>query len=889
MKNEKIIFPPQLPLQFFRWFCHPDLLQSIEGDLIELYDEQMKSSGKRKADLQFIIDVLLLFRPGIIRPAEGAHHFNQYGMFKNYFKVGIRNILKYKVFSFINVFGLSTAMSVCMLIILMLADQKRYDAFHTKKDRIYRILSATTYATSPYPLAGALKAEYPIAEETTNLTPGIGGDVTYHQQLADMRGYFADPSFFRVFSFELEKGNKATALAAPRCIIITRKLAYQLFKDEDPMGKSVDFADRQLPFPQDHAGIGSPPVRWGSFTITGVFDETLYKSHLKFDVLMSGVTLQALLADKKIDDQMNSWEWYYRTYTYVLLRPDKDREDLAAALNDLVARKYANIKSEQTKGFKLEAQKLGDVQLDLKGNDTDNRLPRMGYYFLSFLAVIIMLSACLNYTNLSIARALTRAREIGVRKVTGASRKALVFQFLCESVITALLALAMAIILLFFVKRAFMSLWVNQYLNFELPSSLSVYIVFVGFASLIGILAGVYPAFHLSTYQPIQALKNLQHMRPGKLGMRKVLSISQFVISLFFITTSILIFNQFKYFTRFDYGFNSKDIVNIELQGSDYKKVSHELSSVGGVSAISATDIIPATGRSNGTQLKKAGSSEEYIRSSVLQTDENFMDNLGLKFVAGKNWQAGESSDRMIIVNEAAAKKLGYHYPAEIIGQAFDTEWTKEPFVVVGVVRDFRFNLLINRHEIEPLVLQNRPAEFKYVNVKIDAHNLRSTITELEAAWKRIDPIHPFKYQFFDDELAETHQGIFDVVSIISFIAFLAISIACLGLLGMATYTAERKTKEVGIRKVLGAEEFSIAVMLSKEFLKMLAIAIAVGAPLSYFINDFWLQKFPNRVEFGWGTLLLGIVILVGLGTLTIGSQTISASRRNPVEALKIE
>src|SRR5258706_846929 len=878
--------PPRVFHRFFRWYCHSDLLSTIEGYLLELYGERMKIKGKRKADWKFIIDVLLLFRPGIIRPTEGVHHLNQYGMFKNYFKVGIRNILNYKVFSFINVFGLSTAMSVCMLIILMLADQKRYDAFHIKKDRIYRILSATTYATSPYPLAGALKAAYPIVEETTNLLPGIGGDVTYHQQLADMRGYFADPSFFRVFNFELEKGNKATALAAPRCIIITRKLAYQLFKDEDPIGKSVDFADRQLPFPQDHAGIGSPPVPWGSFTITGVLDETLYKSHLKFDVLMSGATLQTLLADKKIDDQLNNWEWYYRTYTYVLLRPDKNMEDLAAALNDLVARKYANIKSEQTKGFKLEAQKLGDVQLDLKGNDTDNRLPRIGYYFLSILAVIIMLSACLNYTNLSIARALTRAKEIGVRKVTGANRKALVVQFLSESVITALLALAMAVVLLGLVRRAFMGLWVNKYLNFELPSSFSAYMVFFGFALLIGILAGAYPALHLSTYQPIQALKNLQSMRPGKLGMRKVLSVSQFVISLFFITTSILIFNQFKHFTRFDYGFNSKNIVNIELQGSDYKKVSHELSSVAGVTAISATDIIPATGRQNGIQLKKAGSSEEYTRAAVLQTDENFIDNIGVKFIAGKNWTLGEPSDRLIIVNEATVKKLGYHYPAEIIGQAFETEWTKEPFVVVGVVRDFRFNLLINRHEIEPLVLQYRPAEFKYVNVKIDARDLRSTIAELESAWKRIDPIHPFKYEFFDDALAETHQGIFDFVSIISSIALLAISIACLGLLGMATYSAERKTKEVGIRKVLGAAEFSIAVLLSREFLKMLAISVCIGAPLSYLINNFWLQKFPNRVEFGWGTLLLGVAILVVLGLLTIGSQTIRASRRNPVESL---
>src|SRR5260221_7717987 len=214
------------------------------------------------------------------------------------------------------------------------------------------------------------------------------------------------------------------------------------------MAKRVDFADRQFPFPQDFGEIGSPPVPWGSFTVTGVLDETLYKSPLKFDVLMSGATLQALSADKKTDDQMNSWEMYFRTYTYVLLRPDKNKEDLVTALNDLVARKYANIKSEQTKGFKLEAQQLRDVQLDLKGNDTNNGLPRIGYYFLSFLAVIIMLSACLNYTNLSIARALTRAKEIVVRKVTGANRKALVVQFLSESVITALLALAMAVVLL---------------------------------------------------------------------------------------------------------------------------------------------------------------------------------------------------------------------------------------------------------------------------------------------------------------------------------------------------------------------------------------------------------------------------------------------------------
>ncbi|HPW63633.1 MAG TPA: ABC transporter permease, partial [Cyclobacteriaceae bacterium] len=365
MKSEKV-HPPNLLLRFFRWYCHPKMLAYIEGDLIEVYERRLKKSGKRKANLLFVIDVLLLFRPGIIRPTEGYHQVNNYGMFKNYFKVGIRNILKYKVFSFINIFGLAVAMSVCMLIMLMLADQNRYDQFHEKKDRIYRILSdyegsRQPYATSPFPLANTLKSEYTVVEETANLTPGVGGDVMYQQKFADMRGYFADPSFFSIFSFELEKGDEATALSNPRSMVISREIAYQLFNDENPIGKTVEFADRQLPFPQETDGVGAAPVSWGSFTITGVIDESRYVSHLKFDVLVSSSTRQSLVAEKKLDDLMDNWEWYFRTYTFALLKEGKNSSDLSTALTDLVAHKYANINSEQTKGFKLIPQKLGDV------------------------------------------------------------------------------------------------------------------------------------------------------------------------------------------------------------------------------------------------------------------------------------------------------------------------------------------------------------------------------------------------------------------------------------------------------------------------------------------------------------------------------------------------
>lgn len=815
-------------------------------------------------------------------------------MLLNYLKVGIRNILKYKAFSFINIFGLAVAMSVSMLIILMLADQQRYDQFHTKKDRIYRILSnyegsRQPYATSPYPLAQAIRTEYGIAEEATTLTPGVGGDVTYGQKLADLRGYFAEPAFFSIFSFDLATGDKATALSKPYSMIISQEIAAQLFGAEDPIGKVVEFSDRQLPFPIEVDGVGGPAVPWGSFTITGVIDESQYTSHLKFDALVSSATRQSLIAESKMVDLSNNWEWYYRSYTYVLLDESKSAEDLSAALTDLAKRKYADLHSDQTKGFKLIPQPLSEVALGLSGNDTNNRMPGVAYYILSALALVILISACLNYASLSIARALTRAKEIGVRKVTGAARKNLVVQFLSESALTSLAAMAMAVFFLLLLAPAFKGLWVNQYLNFELSATPAVYLAFLGFALVIGLIAGLYPAFYLSGQRPIQALKNLGNASSGKLGLRKLLGVLQFVISLFFITTTILIYNQFRHFLHFDYGFNADNVVNIELQGADYQKLANELQGVAGVTTISACDIVPASGRSNNYELKRADRQEDFFKAGSIMADRNFTDNLGIELVTGRNFGSGETPEHHALVNEAMVRKLGYGHPSEIIGEVLESKWGNAQFEVIGVVKDFRYRLLLNEDKIEPLVLRHVPAKFEYLNVKLSTTDLQGTLKKLDAAWKKIDPLHPFKYEFFDEQLEATHSGIFDVVSILGFIAFLAIVIACLGLLGMVIYTAERKTKEVGIRKILGAETLSIAFLLSKGFLGMLLLSILIGAPLSYFANNLWLEKFPNRVEFGPGTVLLGVAVLFTLGLLTIGSQTWRSSRANPVDALKIE
>lgn len=887
MKQGKLD-PPRIAQKFLLLFLRTELAEDVMGDLDERFRLMLRKRSRFRAGIDYWFQVIHYLRPFAIRKGR-IQTFMQYAMFQNYFKIGWRNIVKYKAFSAINIFGLALAMSVCMLIILMAADQRRYDAFHEKGPRIYRITLSTNYATTPRPLGATVKTDYTVAEATTTLVPGPAGDAVYQNKLADMRGYFAEPSFFNIFSFKLEKGDPATALQQPNTAVITQELALQLYGNEDPIGKTFDFSDRQLSFPQESDGVGSPPVSWGTFTVTGVIDETRYKSHLRFDVLMSAATEASLIAAKKREDRSNAWDWFYQPYTFVLLRNDKSVHDLQAALDDLAARTYTDKKNEQTKDLRFIPQKLSDVQLNLRGNDTNNRLPLIGYKFLIMLASVIMLTACFNYTNLSVARALTRAKEIGVRKVTGARRISIVIQFLSESVITAMIALVLAIGFLYLLAPAFKNLWINKFLNFELPTTPGVYVIFLGFAAVIGLVAGIYPAFYLSKYNPVKALKNLGVSQRGKLGLRKTLSVSQFVISLFFITTAILVYRQFSYYMQFDYGFRTESIVNVELQGVEYEKLKHALNSIPEVTAISATDIIPATGTNNGMDIRKSGTGDEYIRTSILQTDENFLNNLEVKIIAGTNLPPREEGSNHIVVSHKALQKLGFRYPQDAIGQVVEARWSNEQLVIAGVFEDFTYRLLINTREIDPIVLRNQPGAFQYANVKINSPDPMGTIRKLEAQWKKIDPVHPLKYEFFDQQLASMQQGVFDLVRILSFIAFLAIVISCLGLLGMATYSTERRTKEIGIRKVLGAEELTIARLLSKEFMIMLLLAIFIGVPLSYFINNLWLQQLTTRVEFGAGTALLGVFILLAMGALTIGSQTWRASKTNPVKSLKME
>lgn len=815
-------------------------------------------------------------------------------MFRNFIKVGLRSLWKNKTFSFINIFGLAASMSICLLIMLMLADQKEYDQFHKDKELIYRILTdhgkkATMYATTAMPTGRTLLDEYTIFDSGTSIHMGVGGDATYEGRTLAMRGFFAEPGFFEVLSFNLIKGNKSLALKDPRSLVITKEFAKNLFGDQDPIGKIIQFDDRGLPH-LEIGGIDNPPVSWGEFKVTGVLDMSKLKSHLKFDALMSDATQASLIAENLIEDKRTDWKYYYNTYTFVKLKSGKTQEDLQNALDDLVSKKYADM--EDFKELALTTQKLTEITPGkFLNNLASFRLPLEAYYFLSFLALVIMISACLNYTNLSIARSLTRSKEVGIRKVTGAVRKNLIWQFLGESVLTSLLALVMAVIILNIMKPVFMSLWINKYLNFNLTENLPVMLYFFGFAVIIGLIAGIIPALHLSKFHPIKVLKNSYGDRKGKIGFRKVLTISQFVVSLFFIVTTILIIRQTRHYIHFEYGFNTENMINIELQGNDFDLVADEFSSIQGVTNISACQHLPASGISMSSGLRLEGSEEDYQNMGSFYVHPGFIENLELEIISGMNFSEYNRSktETSVIINETAVRDLGFQTPDEIVGKLVEVEGLENMLTVAGVVKNFQFRMPLFDDKIGPMVFRNAPGHFSYVNLKVQATDLKPVVGALKEKWSEIDPVHDFEFSYFDEQMANTYQLLTDVISVIGFFAFLSISIACLGLLGIATYTVERRIKEVGIRKVLGAGEYRIVYLLSSSFIKMLLISIVIASPLVYFANDLWLQEFSHRINYGFGTIFSGAMIMLALGILTVGSQTWRISRTNPADTLRTE
>ena len=795
-------------------------------------------------------------------------------MLHSYFKVALRNIRKQKLFSFINVFGLSFSLAICVIIILMLADQYSYDAFNTNSDRIYRINHTrpnmdaiiSGMATSPLPIGAELKSNYTGVKSYCRLYRGFGNSWIKLMQDVNIpiSGFYADPNVFDMFQYPLLYGDKETALAEPNTVVLTLETAQKLFKEDNPVGKVIKVGDL------------------GNYKITGVMRELRGKTHIKFDGLASMASVSALEAQEILPSSLDNWRNSSRGWTYLSLEHGKDPKEIESFLAEISEKQYGAME-DLDPTFSLQNLRAINPGPFL-GNQIGPGIPMFFVYFLSGLALVIMMAACFNYTNLSIARSMSRAREVGIRKIFGAERWQIFTQFLMESVVIALMGFLLSIGIVQFLKPVFLELNFSQLFDWDLRETPKVYLICLLFSVFVGILAGFLPAAFHSSVKAMQGLKNLAGMAIfSNMGIRKFLIVAQFGLSLFLIITVKLIYDQMDHMIHKEYGFNAENNVVIKLSNTSYDRLKRELLSFPNLISVTGAGFTPASGISSSLNVRIE---EEEKEINYFDVDEDYIDNMDLKLVAGRNFKK-DFHDKKIVINRKAVGVLGFESPHDVIGQSV-TLYDSIDHEVIGVIEDYHHETLLS--DIRPMMLIHRPEEFGIVQVKVNATNLESAIANIETAWSNVNPDLAMEYKLLSDEITFFAELIFgDLSKVVGFVSFLAIVISCLGLMGMVVFNVNTRLKEVSIRKVLGASNQLLVFILSRGFIKLLGLSVLLSLPLSYFINNLWLDFIAYRVPIGLDVLLFGVMMVLLLGLLVIGSQTWRAANTNPAEILRDE
>ncbi|MBS1600590.1 MAG: ABC transporter permease [Bacteroidetes bacterium] len=807
-------------------------------------------------------------------------------MLKNYLRYAWASIRRDKIFSFINIFGLAFGMSLCMLLITIIKDQLGYDKFHPAADRTYRINTEAIrkdggtepYASTPLPISIELKKDYPFIDHVATLTRGLNGEAGSGEKTININGFLSNKEFFNVFGYEMMYGNKETSLNAPRSVVLTQKTARKFFPmDEhgeiaDPVGKTISIK------------------KLGDFIVTGVLKELTGKTHLEFDLIGSDNFLPTLDKDAGPFTVSGNWLNYYGSYTYVTLKDKTYKPALEKALNTMSAERYKNLQLEsRDRGYHFYLQPLTKIVPGPNfSNNMGKAMPVEILWFLGVFASIIIISASFNYNSLTLAHALSRAKEIGIRKATGAQRYQLVSQFLVQSVFTSVLGMLVALALYqVALIPLFKSFSLFNNFNISLSADLLSIVIFFLLSLLIGLIAGLFPALYLSSFNPSKALKDSgsSNFLP-KLGLRKVLLVVQFSAALLFVITLTNMYRQMNYVTNADYGFRKDDIINIDLQGNDYALVKQNFTKQNGVVKISGISHSIGTwaDRSEDVRTKKEADKLTVRDYSV---DEDYLYNLSLKLVAGQGFTKDMASthERYVIVNEEFTKFFKLGTSEEAVGKQLilgDSTYVS----IAGVLKDFHFKPFT--YKIEPLMLRYRLADISQLNVQVSHGNAKQTLAGLQKVWNSIDKKHAFTYRFFENELKDTYTMHNDLTKFVAIVAFMAVIIACMGLLGLVLFILKQRVKEVGIRKILGASVTQLSILLSKNFAKLLLIACLIGLPVGVLLNEKIFQEFAYKINLISG-YIIGVIVLFILAAITIGSQIIKTAFVNPVKSLRTE
>jgi putative ABC transport system permease protein len=818
-------------------------------------------------------------------------------MFKNYLVIAWRNLLKNKTFSFINIFGLSVGLTCCMLIALYLYDEFHYDRYQHNLKELYQV--GTIFGggangeektvNTPSPMGPDLKLEFGEVEDMTRMMTLFNDDktlLTYRpdggsqQAFYEQKGCMADGSFFRMFTYNFIEGDAHTALNEPNSIVISSEIAKKIFGSAPALNKIIH--------------VSSSTAGNLDLKITGVFKPIAQPSHI----------------DKRFFISLNSGDWgeYIKTttnmasnnmfYTYLQLKPSANPDLLQKKLPAFVE-KYMS-KDLKLAGFtkKQFLIPVKDIHLYQGLHSDANVTPTASVtnlYILASIAALILLIACINFMNLSTARSAKRAGEVGIRKVLGAEKASLIRQFLGESLLQTflafLLALGLVAILLPVLGR-----FSGKSLSLDISTHLPLFLGFVALALLSGIIAGSYPAFYLSSFQPIKVLKGKFANSLGAISFRKVLVVVQFIISIGLIIASVIMTRQMSFLRNTDLGFEKDQQLVIPMRSEQAKKIyatlKDELSNNSKVISVGASYYYPGIFNPSDMNFYKEGQTvNDGINIKMNYVDNSFMQTLGLKSVAGRLFSdkfPGDTSQRLVL-NEAAVTKFSMK-PEDAIGKtiAFDWQGQTYKFLIVGVLKNFHHESL--KEPISPFGFQLSSQPFyNYIIAHVRASELSGLLASLQKTWQRLNPNEPFEYSFLDQDFQKNYEQQQRQFEMVRYFTIIAIVISCLGLFGLVTFSAEQRTKEIGIRKVLGASSIGIVNLMSKDFLKLVLIGNLIALPITYYIMNKWLQEFAYRTGMSWWLFVIAGASALLIALLTVSVQAIRAAWSNPVKSLRTE
>ena len=867
--------PPPAPgflLKLFKGFCNPDFHNDIEGDLLELYAQRSRSKGLRWAKIFLFLDILLLFRPGIIRPFTINHPHIPYAMYRNYFKIAWRSMLKQKLYAAINIIGLSIGLTAFILIFIYVQHELSYDRFLSNSEQIYRIysqqkgntyLGSDYFAVTPAGLAPALENTYPEVSAATSVQARstlLGVDEQFFME----KGIMADPHFFKVFPFKLLKGSAEKSLESSHCIVLTQSLASKLFGDKDPMNQVILYQNDT------------------TYTVTGIIQDLPETSSIKLDFIAS------ILSEGDYKREVGREVWNNNSYiTFFELQKDADPIALQNKLPQLVA---LHQEEEEHNPFtsELYVQALYDLHLEtrpnfdigIKGNPQYIRL-------FSWVALLVLLLACVNYTNLAIARSIRRTKEVGLRKVIGARKSQLMGQFLGESFIVSSLALILSLLISMYLLPFFGNLLErNLVLDFRkspllLPGLILLMII-------VGIISGSYPALVMSSLKPIKVLKgkSLNHLKG--LNLQRVLIISQYTVSIALIICSIIFYQQFQFIQNKELGYNKDHILTFPVSWRDknlrenFDQLPNIWKNNPHILGYTACSSLP-THFDSSTLIKKDIDAKEEIAIYRGGIDYHYLDMFEIPLIAGRNFSQDFSTDadRAFILNETAVKTLGWTADSAV-GNNFYL-YGEEKVRVIGVVKDFHMHSM--RMKIEPLMLELRNDYFNHVAFKVQAAGIEKTKEYISSQLELHTP-YPINFQFLDERFDRIYQADTRLAKIFGFFTLLSVVIASLGLFGLAAFSAHQRTKEIGIRKVLGATVQNIVNLLSKDFLEMVVLGFFIAIPISWYAMHRWLEGFAYNIPIKWWIFAAAGAGALLLAFLTISSQSLKAALVNPVECL---